>query len=81
MRKFRALRVFAMLLSPTTDEAQASAVIDLYYDQSHLIREFKRFVGRTPKQLQAARLPLLSAMVSKRNYRAIWPRETKPPSD
>lgn len=81
VRKFRALRVFAMLLSPTTDDTQASAVIDLYYDQSHLIREFQRFVGRTPKQLQAARLPLLSAMVTKRNMRAIWPKDGAQPSD
>jgi AraC-like DNA-binding protein len=77
VRKFRALRVFSMLLSPATPDAEASAVIDLYYDQSHLIREFRRFIGRTPKQLQAARMPILSAMVARRNYRAIWPE--KPP--
>lgn len=81
VRKFRALRVFAMLLSPATDHAQASTVIDLYYDQSHLIREFQRFVGRTPKQLQAARLPVLEAMVTKRNYRAIWPKNPKGKGD
>lgn len=75
VRKFRALRVFSMLLSPATSDAEASAVIDLYYDQSHLIREFRRFIGRTPNQLQAARMPILSAMVARRNYRAIWPEK------
>lgn len=75
VRKFRALRVFSMLLSPITADAEASAVIDLYYDQSHLIREFRRFIGRTPKQLQAARMPILSTMVAQRNYRTIWPEK------
>lgn len=73
VRKFRALRVFAMLIQPGLSHDQAAAVIDLYYDQSHLIREFKRFVGRTPRQLAAARLPVLSAMLEQRNFRPIWP--------
>lgn len=73
VRKFRALRVFAMLIQPGVSDDQAAAVIDLYYDQSHLIREFKRFIGRTPRQLAAARLPVLATMLQQRNFRPIWP--------
>lgn len=75
VRKFRALRVFAMLLLPTTSDEQAAAVINLYYDQSHLIREFKRFIGRTPRQLAAVRLPVLAAMLEQRNFRPVWPED------
>lgn len=73
IRKFRALRVFAMLMVPGTADAQAAGAVDLYYDQSHLIREFKTFVGRTPRQLQAAGMPVLSALLEQRNFRPLWP--------
>lgn len=81
VRMFRALRVFAMLHSPDLTDEQIAEVIDLYYDQSHLIREFKQFIGRTPRQLQQARMPVLSEVTAKRNYRAIWPEEAGEPDD
>jgi AraC-like DNA-binding protein len=79
VRKFRALRVFAMLMTPGLADEQAAGAVDLYYDQSHLIREFKRFVGRTPRQLQTARLPVLSALLEQRNYRPLWPEAKAQP--
>lgn len=81
VRMFRALRVFAMLHSPSVTDEQVAEVIDLFYDQSHLIREFKQFVGRTPRQLQRARMPVLNEVTSRRNYRWIWPEETQRPGN
>ena len=43
-----------------TDAALAAG----YFDQSHLIRDFRRFVGCTPAQFVAARAPLASALVA-----------------
>jgi AraC-like DNA-binding protein len=43
-----------------TDAALAAG----YFDQSHLIRDFRRFVGCTPSQFVAARAPLASALVA-----------------
>lgn len=48
-RKYRAVRAAAALArGETLDQAQLG---DAFYDQSHLIREIKRFAGATPGQL------------------------------
>ena len=48
-RKYRAVRAAAALArGESLDEAQVG---DAFYDQSHLIREIKRFAGATPSQL------------------------------
>lgn len=48
-RKYRAVRAAAALArGETLDAAQLG---DAFYDQSHLIREIKRFAGTTPGQL------------------------------
>lgn len=50
-RKYRALRAAVSLVS---DHAEVDDLIDRgFYDQSHLIREFKQFTGLTPGQMQA----------------------------
>lgn len=75
VRQYRAIRTFAKLVSPATTDQQAAELIDLYYDQSHLIREFRQFIGRTPRQLRTEQLPVLSALIDPHHYRAIWPRQ------
>ena len=51
-RKYRALRAAAALArGEDLDEAGLS---DSFYDQSHLIREVKRFAGLTPRQLRGS---------------------------
>lgn len=48
-RRYRAVRAAAALARG--DQLQDGAVSDAFYDQSHLIREIKRFAGATPSQL------------------------------
>ena len=40
-----------------------------YYDQSHLSREFRRFIGMTPRQFEQTPTPLLTAGLELRNLR------------
>ena len=60
---FRFRRVFDELergsARPWTDAAAAAG----YFDQSHLIRDFRRFVGCTPTEFAAARPGLATALV------------------
>jgi AraC-like DNA-binding protein len=60
---FRFRRVFDVIERggprPWTEAALAAG----YYDQSHFIREFRRFVGCTPSEFEAERSGLASALV------------------
>ncbi len=49
-RKYRALRAASRFAA--TGMGWADAAGDAFYDQSHFIREFKRFTGHTPCQFQ-----------------------------
>jgi AraC-like DNA-binding protein len=53
-RKYRALRVAAALARG--ENLNETGLTDSFYDQSHLIREVKRFAGLTPKQIGSAAL-------------------------
>jgi AraC-like DNA-binding protein len=58
-RKYRALKAASEL---SQNEAPWSEVVgDAFSDQSHLIREFRQFVGVTPTQL-VSRPPLVMQM-------------------
>ena len=49
VKEYRAVRAASALArGQTLDDAQLG---DAFYDQSHLIREIKRFAGATPGQL------------------------------
>ena len=49
-RKYRALR--AALAMARGDDLASAQLTDSFYDQSHLIREVKRFAGMTPQQIR-----------------------------
>ncbi len=49
-RKYRALK--AAMLIARGEDIEASGIADSFYDQSHLIRELKRFAGLTPQQIR-----------------------------
>lgn len=51
-RKFRAMRAAAALVRG--EQLDQAGLVDTFYDQSHLIREIKRFAGATPGQLSSA---------------------------
>jgi AraC-like DNA-binding protein len=67
-RKYRALRAAHVLASgDSLDETELS---DVFYDQSHLIRELKQFTGLTPKQLRSGESILTKATMEGRNQMA-----------
>lgn len=74
VRKYRALRVAALLQDPATDEEQAADLLNQFYDQSHLIREVRLFAGRTPARLGDSEKPILEHLLDVRNFREINPR-------
>jgi AraC-like DNA-binding protein len=80
-RKYRALRVAALLQSDEIDEGQAAALVNLFYDQSHLIREIRHFLGRTPARLTKDKDSLLSEASGLRNYREFKPNVARIPGD
>lgn len=80
-RKYRALRVAALLQSDETSEARAAELTNLFYDQSHLIREMRHFLGRTPSRLAKGENSLLSEAIGLRNYREFRPNVARIPGD
>lgn len=56
-RKYRALRAAAALARG--EDLDDSDIGDSFYDQSHLIREVKRFAGLTPQQIRKRESSLL----------------------
>lgn len=64
-RKYRALRAASALASGS---ATLDALIeDGFYDQSHLIRELKRFTGLTPRQMREQPTLLAQLTISQRH--------------
>ncbi len=78
-RKYRALRIVALLAEPDVTDQQVAELIDHFYDQSHMIREIRHFVGRTPGRLADERDSILSALLDVRNFREIAPRIARLP--
>jgi AraC-like DNA-binding protein len=73
VRKYRATRVAALLSDPATDEATIAHLEDQFYDQPHMIREIREFIGRTPSRLGDGESPILDAVVHVRNFYQISP--------
>jgi AraC-like DNA-binding protein len=80
-RKYRALRVAALLQADETSEERAAELVNLFYDQSHLIREMRHFLGRTPARLGKGDNSLLSEAIGLRNYREFRPNVARIPGD
>ncbi len=81
LRKYRALRVAALLRAPETSDEQIAELLNLFYDQSHLIRELRHFLGRTPARLGDPNSPLLNAVSDLRNFRDLTPNVARIPGD
>ncbi|ALE17774.1 Transcriptional regulator, AraC family [Altererythrobacter epoxidivorans] len=70
-RKYRALRAAMLLSLPMMSDEVEAELAEAFYDQSHLIREIRLFVGRTPARLSDDASPFLSEMLAPRNLREI----------
>lgn len=73
-RKYRAVRVATMLSMPDVSPEDLAGAINLFYDQSHMIREIRHFVGRTPHRLEDEGDTILGALLDIRNFREIEPQ-------
>jgi AraC-like DNA-binding protein len=51
LKRFRALRAAILLAHPGLDEALRDEMLASFFDQAHLIRDIRRYTGRTPTQL------------------------------
>lgn len=70
-RKYRALRAAAWLSFPTLAPEYEAELGEAFFDQSHMIREINRFVGRTPARLRDQGSPYLSEMIAPKNLREL----------
>ncbi len=70
-RKYRALRAAALLSLPTLTPEFEAELGEAFFDQPHMIREIKQFVGRTPARLRQGDQPYLSEMISLQNLREL----------
>ncbi|GJL91622.1 MAG: hypothetical protein DHS20C04_12810 [Hyphococcus sp.] len=68
-RKYRALRAADRIRGGDLDWMSAAG--DAYYDQSHFIKEFKTFVGVTPKQFIGNQAQLISEIQSQRRAQSL----------
>ncbi|GMM91879.1 helix-turn-helix domain-containing protein [Qipengyuania sp. MTN3-11] len=70
-RKYRALRAATLLSLPDLSDEYEAQIAEAFYDQPHMIREIRLFVGRTPTHLGEADSPFLNEMLDARNMREL----------
>jgi len=70
-RKYRALRAAALLSLPQLTTEVEAELGEAFYDQSHMIKEIRAFVGRTPARLSDDESPFLSEMLDLTNFREL----------
>jgi AraC-like DNA-binding protein len=63
-RKFRTLRAASLIANAGLDWEDATG--DAFYDQSHFIRDFKRFTGMTPRRFMADAPPVTTLTLRRR---------------
>ena len=71
-RKYRALRAATALLDGRVD--WTASVGDVFYDQSHFIREVKLFTGLTPRQFQDNPPPVTRLVHQRRGFATQLPK-------
>lgn len=70
MRRARVLDMASQLLG-FADRAEADELALRFYDQSHLIREFRKLMGITPGELVSAPRPILALSLESRQARRL----------
>ena len=71
MRKYRALRAATIMIDPNATAEMRSQVESTFYDQPHMIREIRKFAGRTPGALDSNNAKVMRLWLSKENFRDI----------
>jgi AraC-like DNA-binding protein len=66
-RKFRAIRAARILSEETIGDEAEAEIGDAFYDQSHMIREIRRYCGYTPTRLGGEGEPLFQTMLKLKN--------------
>ncbi|MDC8753667.1 helix-turn-helix domain-containing protein [Erythrobacter sp. sf7] len=56
LKRFRAIRAAMVLANPTLPDSLRDRMLASFFDQAHLIRDIRRYTGRTPTQLRAKTL-------------------------
>lgn len=80
-RKYRALRAAVLLSRPGVTADDVAAIQEHFYDQSHMIREMRRFAGRTPARIADPDTPYLSSFLGLRDFRESGERMAPIPSN
>ena len=70
LRRARVLDIAAHLRGVADNREEEEAALR-FFDQSHMIREINRFVGRTPARLKDPDSPYLSEMIAPKNLREL----------
>ena len=70
LRRARALDIAAHLRGVGDDSEAAEAALK-FFDQSHMIREFRTFFGMTPRQFAAASQPFMTLTLEARQSRRL----------
>lgn len=52
LKRFRALRAAMLLAQPAVSQELYDQLMEAYFDQAHLIRDIRRYTGRTPTQFR-----------------------------
>lgn len=52
LKRYRAIRAAILLANPALSDTLRLEMMGSYFDQAHLIRDIRRYTGRTPRQLQ-----------------------------
>jgi AraC-like DNA-binding protein len=78
LKRVRAIRAAMLLANPALSDILRDDMMTGYFDQAHLIRDIRRYTGRTPTQLRARTLSTGLLNPSGHGHSAHILRTTKP---
>ncbi len=78
LKRIRAIRAAMLLANPVLSDTLRDDMMTGYFDQAHLIRDIRRYTGRTPTQLRAKTLSAGLLNPSGHGQAASILRATKP---
>lgn len=70
-RRFRAIRAATMLSDSSLDATKRDEVLEAFYDQAHMIREIRKYTGRTPRLLSGGQDSVISDTLGAKGYSVV----------